>query len=201
GGGRESRDDPPRGQACRHPASPPTHRGSRLPTGPARARQPLRWLSPRPRLRGSSRPRHGESHVRSASALAYNLPGRRIAQRTEREVTVTMSKHPSLFATLGILIGYAASAAGQSGSLGYPQWRGQNRDGSASALPVPKSWPDKLTLKWKVDVGEGYATPIVIGPRVFTHTRRDVNEVMTALDAATGKVLWQTDYAAPYKMN
>jgi outer membrane protein assembly factor BamB len=117
------------------------------------------------------------------------------------EVTAIMRMHRSLFLVLAMMLGYAASGSTQSGSLDYPQWRGPNRDGSASALSMPRSWPDKLTLKWKVDVGEGYATPIVIGNRVFSHTRRGGNEVMTALDAGTGKTLWQTDYPAPYKMN
>ena len=50
-------------------------------------------------------------------------------------------------------------------------------------------------------MGAGYATPIVVGNRVYTHTRQGENEVMLALDAATGKVVWQTPYPAPYKMN
>ena len=82
----------------------------------------------------------------------------------------------------------------------YPQWRGQNRDGSASAFHEPKVWPEKLTRQWKVEVGEGYATPLVIGAVVYCFTRRGGSEVMLALDSATGKVIWQTAYPAPYKM-
>ena len=94
----------------------------------------------------------------------------------------------------------AAAAVAQSAPQDYPQWRGQNRDGSASAFSEPKSWPERLTRKWKVDVGDGYATPIVVGNNVYSFTRRDGNEVMMALDAATGKIVWRTDYPAPYKM-
>src|SRR5262245_54575293 len=83
----------------------------------------------------------------------------------------------------------------------YSQWRGPNRDGSTAAFSAPATWPEKLTLKWKVDVGAGYATPLVVGGRVYTITRREGNEVAMALDAATGKTVWQTSYAAPYKMN
>lgn len=100
-----------------------------------------------------------------------------------------------------VLLGCGAHAAAQDSAQDYPQWRGQNRDGTASAFSEPKSWPDRLRLKWKVDVGEGYATPIVVGNRVYTHTRREGNEVMTALDAESGKIAWQTSYPAPYKMN
>src|SRR5262249_17776756 len=59
-------------------------------------------------------------------------------------------------------------------------------------------WPDALSLKWKVEVGPGYATPIVIGNRVFAFSRNDGKEVMRALDAATGRVIWESDYPAPY---
>ena len=31
--------------------------------------------------------------------------------------------------------------------------------------------------KWKVNVGEGYATPLVVGNTVYTFTRRDGDEV------------------------
>jgi outer membrane protein assembly factor BamB len=82
----------------------------------------------------------------------------------------------------------------------YPQWRGQNRDGSASAFSEPKTWPDKLTRQWKVDVGAGYATPIVIGGTVYSFTRQGEEEVLTALEAATGKTVWRTSYPAPYQM-
>jgi outer membrane protein assembly factor BamB len=82
----------------------------------------------------------------------------------------------------------------------YPQWRGANRDGAA-AFAAPASWPDTLTRRWKVDVGTGYAAPIVVGDRVFAFSRQGEDEVMRALDAATGKVFWETRYNATYKPN
>jgi outer membrane protein assembly factor BamB len=88
-----------------------------------------------------------------------------------------------------------------SSTQDYPQWRGHQRDGNASAFAEPRSWPDNLTLRWRADVGPGYATPIIVGSVVYTHTRRDENEVMLALDATSGKTLWETAYPAPYKMN
>src|SRR5262249_9346066 len=64
----------------------------------------------------------------------------------------------------------------------------------------PKVWPEKLTRRWKVIVGEGYAAPIVVGKTVYSFTRSDANEVIMALNAATGKILWKTAYPAPYKV-
>lgn len=113
----------------------------------------------------------------------------------------TMTTRPARLAAASAFLALAAAAAGQTPSKDYPQWRGRDRDGAASAFAEPKSWPERLTLKWKIDVGPGYATPIVVGSRVYTHTRRGENEVMMAVDADTGKVIWQTSYPAPYKMN
>jgi len=63
----------------------------------------------------------------------------------------------------GILAGMHAAVIGQHEPADYPGWRGQLGDGSASAFREPASWPDSPTLRWRVDVGEGYATPVVMG--------------------------------------
>jgi outer membrane protein assembly factor BamB len=83
----------------------------------------------------------------------------------------------------------------------WPQWRGPNRDGAVGSFTAPASWPEQLTERWKVDVGLGYATPIVVGSRVFMFARQGENESMTAVDAATGKVVWRTGYPASFTMN
>jgi outer membrane protein assembly factor BamB len=103
----------------------------------------------------------------------------------------------SLFVVAALSLSSAAISFAQSSPQDYPQWRGRTRDGSASSFIEPKTWPEKLTRKWQIEVGEGYATPIVVGKRVYTFTRRGDNEVMMALDAATGEVLWQTGYKSP----
>ena len=49
----------------------------------------------------------------------------------------------------------------------FPQWRGPNRDGVIAVFTAPATWPERLTRKWKVDVGLGYATPVLVGNRVY----------------------------------
>ena len=83
----------------------------------------------------------------------------------------------------------------------WPQWRGPNRDGVVTSFREPTSWPESLNQEWKVEVGFGYATPILVGDRIYMHARQDEDEVMIALDAATGDVIWQTSYPAPFRMN
>ncbi len=86
----------------------------------------------------------------------------------------------------------------QSSPQDYPQWRGQQRDGAASGFVAPSPWPKALTRQWTVSVGEGYATPLVIGDRVYVFTRLDGSEVVMALDARTGAEQWRSSYPAPY---
>jgi outer membrane protein assembly factor BamB len=83
----------------------------------------------------------------------------------------------------------------------WPQWRGPARDGVVRGFKPPASWPTTLTKRWNVEVGTGYATPLVIGDRLYVFSRQGDNEVMTAFDAASAKVLWRTSYPAPFKMN
>ena len=97
-----------------------------------------------------------------------------------------------------LLVGAAVGVGAQSASLDYPQWRGRERDGSASAFVQPKVWPEQLTRRWKVEVGEGYATPILVGRVVYVFTRLDGAEGITALDADSGRQKWRSSYPAPY---
>ncbi len=90
-------------------------------------------------------------------------------------------------------------AQGPSGD--WLQWRGPNRDGAIASFSAPQQWPQSLVQRWKVEVGLGYATPLVTGNRVYMFARQGDNEVMSALDAGTGKALWQTGYAAPFTMH
>ena len=72
--------------------------------------------------------------------------------------------------------------------------------GVASFTP-PASWPEKLTQKWKVEAGLGYATPLIVGNRIYLFSRVGDNEVMSALDHETGKVIWRTGSPAAFEMH
>jgi outer membrane protein assembly factor BamB len=87
---------------------------------------------------------------------------------------------------------FATGASAQD----WPQFRGANRDGKATAFTAPATWPKTLTQKWKVAVGEGVATPALVGDKVFVFSREDGNEVTRCLDAATGKEIWSDKYPA-----
>ena len=101
-----------------------------------------------------------------------------------------------MFAALSFLAFSSATVAQD-----WPQWRGPNRDGAVESFRAPSPWPERLTEGFKVEVGLGYATPILVSERIYLFTRRGEDEVLTALDAASGKVVWRTSYPAPFPMN
>ena len=97
-----------------------------------------------------------------------------------------------------IVLASAAALLAQDARLDYPQWRGRQRDGAASEFAAPNVWPSQLGRRWRVDVGEGYSTPILVGNTVYVFTRRDGSEVVSALDANSGVERWRSSYPAPY---
>lgn len=105
---------------------------------------------------------------------------------------------PTRTLVIAALLTGAVAVQAQRVSRDYVQWRGEQRDGSASAFVEPRPWPTALTRRWKVEVGEGYATPLVVGDVVYVFTRRGDEEGITALEASTGRERWRSDYPAPY---
>ena len=103
---------------------------------------------------------------------------------------------------IGIVLVVAVGAASQAQrpSADWTQFRGPNRDGTIAAFNPPAAWPEGLVQRWKIEVGTGYATPIVVGDRVYQFSRVGENETMTAFDAASGKQLWRGGYPAPFTM-
>jgi RNA polymerase sigma factor (sigma-70 family) len=81
----------------------------------------------------------------------------------------------------------------------WPQWRGPNRDGVVHGVTVPAKWPRALTEEWRAPVGEGAASPVVVGGSVYVFTREKADEVVRCLDLAGGKEIWRSEpYPAPY---
>ena len=76
----------------------------------------------------------------------------------------------------------------------WPQWRGPDRDARAVGFKAPAEWPNTLVQKWKISVGEGVATPALVGDRLYVFSRENSNEVLRCLNADTGKELWQDKY-------
>lgn len=97
-----------------------------------------------------------------------------------------------------IFVIFAATAAS---AQEWTQWRGPGRDGFVSAKNAPAAWPESLQRSWRVEIGEGYSSPVVAGGRAFVHGRRDPEEIVTSVNLADGKVVWQQKYQSEFKKN
>lgn len=102
-----------------------------------------------------------------------------------------------LIAIAILIFGLAQSATAQD----WSQWRGPSRDGLVPAASAPSSWPASLRRAWRVEIGEGYSSPVVSRGSVFVHGRKDPEEVVIAVNLATGKVIWEQKYQADFKKN
>jgi outer membrane protein assembly factor BamB len=94
-----------------------------------------------------------------------------------------------------------ATTHAQTPAQDWPQWRGSRRTGEVTGTQAPAAWPGSWQARWRAEVGEGYASPVIAGGKVFVHSRRDPLEVVMALDAATGKPMWEKTYDAAFKKN
>ncbi len=81
----------------------------------------------------------------------------------------------------------------------WTEWRGPHRDGALNG--EPKSWPEKLNVKWKIEVGEGHASPILVGSTIYDFARADSQENLYAINLADGKVRWKQQYPASAKVS
>src|SRR5262245_22255976 len=95
--------------------------------------------------------------------------------------------HHLVISLAGLLLCGSAFAA-------WPQWRGPNRDAKGTDFKAPATWPAELTKKWSVVVGDGVATPALVGDKLYVFTREGANEVVRCLDAATGNETWKHAY-------
>lgn len=76
----------------------------------------------------------------------------------------------------------------------WPQWRGIRRDGRAADTGLLRKWPEGGPAKvWDIrGVGAGYSSYSVAGGKLYTQGQKSGAQWVMALDAATGKAIWET---------
>ena len=102
------------------------------------------------------------------------------------------------FAIIAIIYGGLVSA-GSSWLVAadWLQWRGPNRDGLVEDFVAPATWPKTLKQLWRVEVGEGYSSPVQDNERLFIHARQGDEEWVRCLKLSTGELIWEARYPAP----
>jgi outer membrane protein assembly factor BamB len=95
------------------------------------------------------------------------------------------------------LLTLSPAAFGQSSD--WAQWGGPHRNFTSDTKGLATSWPATGPQRvWQRELGEGYSAIAVERGMLFTMYRKGENEVVIALDAATGKTVWEQSYAAPF---
>ena len=102
-----------------------------------------------------------------------------------------MNYSPRLISLWVLSFSVGTSALAQD----WPQWRGPNRDGKAVGFTAPQAWPKELKKLWTTPVGDGDATPALVGGKLYLFARAEGQEVVLCLDATTGKEIWRDHYA------
>src|SRR4051812_961924 len=95
-----------------------------------------------------------------------------------------------------LLVAAGAGSVMTAAAADWPQWRGPNRDAKAE-FNAPTTWPKELTKKWSVPAGSGVATPALAGGKLYVFAREEGDEILSCLDADTGKELWRDKNASP----
>ncbi|HTT65599.1 MAG TPA: PQQ-binding-like beta-propeller repeat protein [Bryobacteraceae bacterium] len=81
----------------------------------------------------------------------------------------------------------------------WPVWGGKNRDFIVNTSGLADSWPAAGPRKiWSRPLGDGYSAIAEEHGVLYTAFRRDSRDVITALDAATGRTIWEFNYENPF---
>jgi len=79
----------------------------------------------------------------------------------------------------------------------WPQWRGVNRDGKVTGFIAPQTLPPTLAQQWKVKVGAGDASPVLVGDKLYVFAAQGDQEMTFCLNVADGTQRWQDKYTTP----
>jgi outer membrane protein assembly factor BamB len=109
---------------------------------------------------------------------------------------------------IAVVTALSTSSGGRAATPSeWTQWGGPTRDFMSDAKGLATTWPAGGPRKlWTRALGEGHSSILVENGRLYTMyrpmgmlslVRRSQEEVVTALDAATGKTLWEFKYPSP----
>lgn len=79
----------------------------------------------------------------------------------------------------------------------WPQFGGPRGDFTLTGRALATEWPDGPRILWSRDLGEGFSGIAAAGESLFTMYRRGDEDVVVALDAATGRTRWEHADPAP----
>jgi hypothetical protein len=131
-----------------------------------------------------------------ADKLKQALPQCRVLTSVNKVAVVGTKDLPTDDLTTPTAVPKSVPANPSNGD--WPQWRGPNRDGVSRETGLLQEWPeDGPPLRWEASsIGWGFSTVVVRNGVVFTTGYMQKKAIVAALDAATGKNLWTSEFAA-----
>ena len=101
---------------------------------------------------------------------------------------------------LRVTLSLVLLATGSMVAQDWPQFLGPDRDGHYTGPALDVDWdlggPPEV---WRRRVGAGFAGPVVVDGRLLLFHRVNDREVVEALNALTGEVVWRYDYVTTYR--
>ena len=87
----------------------------------------------------------------------------------------------------------ALLAATPSPAQDWPWFRGSAREGTVRVDGILRSWGETGPREiWRREIGGGYSSVSAVGDRLYTMAGEGEQEVVLAIDAATGETVWST---------
>ena len=110
-----------------------------------------------------------------------------------------MKQVPHFKVAWAVAVALAATVVTQAAN-DWPQFLGPMRNGVYAGPPLADAWGrGGPKVVWRKQVGQGFAGPLSSANRVILFHRVGNEEVVEALDAATGDSLWRYAYPTHYR--
>ena len=94
----------------------------------------------------------------------------------------------------------AALASGATAVAGdWPQFRGPKHDGISEEVGFRTVWSDPIPMVWDREIGSAFSSFACVEDRVYTCGTKAGQQVLYCLNAASGKVLWNTVIESQYR--
>jgi outer membrane protein assembly factor BamB len=104
-----------------------------------------------------------------------------------------------LTAAVCSLAGAGQHTAAPGMTTAWLQWGGPQRNFVVEAPPLATSWPQGGPARlWRRPLGDGFSSIVTDGTTLYTLYRDGADDVVIAMEAASGKTRWESRYAAPF---
>src|SRR4051812_4191946 len=100
---------------------------------------------------------------------------------------------------IAVLLLFALTAT-RAGAQDWPHLRGPGYDGVSAETGLADGWPAEGPPRlWERELGQGYSGFVVVAGKVYTQRQSVGGQYLLCLDAADGRVLWETRYVVAWQ--